>query len=128
LGANINEIMSEVAEHGARLRVEERYLALRGDIPEDLKAKLREYRQELVRELTWDQERAYALLREALDYVDGIYVAGAEIPAEREDDLHDAIDRAFVSEDMWAFRVARRAWITAWTEAVAKAKGGGVAA
>jgi hypothetical protein len=128
MGENLNEIMVEVAEHGAKLRVEERYLALKGNIPEDLKAKLREYRQELVRELTWDQERAYAMLREALYYVDGIYVAGAEIPAERDHDLHDAIDRAFVSEDMWVFRVARRAWVTAWTEAVAKAKGGGVAA
>lgn len=119
---NVNELMQEVADCGARLVVQNNRLGIQGELPEDLKAKIREHRGELVRELTWDQERAYTMLREALEYLDRIFVSGADVPRERNDRLHEAVNEAFAGEDMWAFRVARRAWVLAWTEAVAEAK------
>jgi len=122
MGAIVNEIMAEVADHGARLRVERGNLAFKGEISESLKARIREHKEELVRELSWDEERAYTMLEEVAAYVNGISVSGAELLFAKDEVLSTAIDRAFVEEDMWAFRVARRAWAGAWIEAVAEAK------
>lgn len=118
----LNELIVEVHENGARLVVEEGHLGIDGDVPEDLKARVRERREELKGHLEWDRETARGLMRRAWRYVAARHVAGAGYFPKVVEAAEEGINGAFEKEDMWAFRVAVRRWVEAWMAAMAEAK------
>lgn len=129
----LNELVTKVHDHGAELRVVEGHLRFSDPhLPEEIKIELRERNDELIKELTWDQKRAYVMLQEALVYINEVRVKTGSLfweKAECDEDpvLQHAINEAFADEDMWLFRIARRAWVMAWVRAIAEVKEDAVA-
>jgi hypothetical protein len=82
--------------------------------PEDLVTaevvtSLRNHKAELLGLLKWDEERAYALIREALRYLAKRYIEDLDLSVlgPWEDRMHEAYSR----EDMGALRVAVRGFV-----------------
>lgn len=119
MALNLNDLMREVAEQGARLVVKKDRLGIDGDVPDRLRAQIIEHRTELTRYLTYDQETAYALLRDARAYIAERFVVGAELDTE---DFDERIAQAELAEDMWALRTAVREWVLAWIQAISRTR------
>jgi hypothetical protein len=120
VASEITEIMAQVHEAGAKLTVRDGQLGIAGKVPGSLRAQVIEHRQQLVHMLTFDQEEAMRLFREALSYLAEHYVPGAE--CEKDGELSERIDRAIEQQDMWAFKVTRKEWVNAWLRAIGEAK------
>lgn len=112
----LNEIVAEVEKAGARLYVVNGKLGLHGKVDESLQQQIIENRHELAKYLTWDQETAIALFRQALDYLNKHYVKGAENPQDGKFSI--LIDTAFMAEHMWKLRTAVRGWVVSWMAAI----------
>jgi len=119
------DLLVELHNSGIHLRtVSDGELEYEG--PEDLVtdevvANLRNHKVELLGLLKWDEERAYALIREALGYLAKYYVEGSDLSAL--DPWEDRINEAYAREDMGALRSAVRGFVHAGLASFRKGNG-----
>jgi hypothetical protein len=109
------DLLVELHGGGIHLRaVSDEELEYEG--PEDLVtdevvARLRNHKADLLELLTWNEERAYTLIREALRYLAKRYVEGSDLSVLNP--WEDRINEAYSREDMAALRVAIRGFVQA---------------
>jgi hypothetical protein len=80
-------------------------------VTDEVVASLRNHKAELLRLLKWDEERAYALIREALGYLAKRYVEGSDLSVLAPWEYR--MNEAYATEDMAALRVAVRGFVRA---------------
>jgi hypothetical protein len=120
------DLLVELHNSGIHLRaVSDEELEYEG--PEDLVndevvAILRNHKAELLELLKWDEERAYALIREALGHLAKRYAEGSDLSAL--DPWEDLINEAYSGEDMGSLRVAVRGFVRAGLTSFAEAEEG----
>lgn len=99
-------LLLALAERGIHLRAEGDALRYRpaSKTPQELVEAIRVNKGELLALLTWEEDDAFALVREALASVAARYVAGEDLTYLRP--YGDAVDAAFAAEDMHRLRVS----------------------
>jgi len=80
-------------------------------VTDEVVANLRHHKAELLGLLKWDEERAHALIREALRYLAKRYVEGSDLSALGA--WEDRMNEAYAREDMGALRSAVRGFVRA---------------
>lgn len=78
-------------------------------VTDEVLADLKKHKAELLGLLRWDEERAHALIREALGHLATRYAEGSDLSAL--DPWEDRMNEAYSVEDMGALRVAVRGFV-----------------
>jgi hypothetical protein len=81
---------------------------------------LKKHKAELLRLLEWDEEEAYALIRQALAYLAERYVENSDLFAL--DPWEDRVNEAYAQGDMGALRVAVRGYVRAGLASFGKSR------
>ena len=109
------DLLMELHNIGIHLRaVSDKELEYEGPealVTDEVVANLRNHKAELLRLLKWDEERAHALIREALGYLAKYYVEDSDLSVLGP--WEDQMNEAFSREDMATLRVAVKGFVRA---------------
>ena len=119
------DLLVELHNSGIHLRVvsdeELEYEGPEHLVTDEVLASLRKHKAELLRLLMWDEERAYALIREALGYLATRYVEDSNLSVLGP--WEDRMNEAYAREDMGALRSAVRGFVHAGLASFRKGDG-----
>jgi hypothetical protein len=115
--ASLTPLLVRARDVGLNLRAENGYVVVRPKelLTSELRVELRQHRPELLELLAWDEERAFALLQEALRYIAERHwsVGAPDLALDVLDGPEEKINEAYAREDMFALRIAVREWVEA---------------
>ncbi len=107
------DLLMELHNSGIYLRAvsdgELEYEGPKALMTDEVLANLKKHKAELLGLLKWDEERAHALIREALGHLATRYVEGSDLSAL--DSWEDRMNEAYSGEDMGSLRVAVRGFV-----------------
>jgi TubC N-terminal docking domain len=107
------ETLAELVDRGVELQVVGEAIRYRPReaVTSEVQGSLIANKAELLRMLRWDREVAYRLLKDALAYLNELYVEAADLSVLEEPE--DRIEHAFAEGNMFALRAAVREYVKA---------------
>ena len=108
--STLSLLLLRLRDDGISLRVDSGDLVVSpgSRLAPELRKELRIHKAELLKALTWDEEAAYTLLKNALAYLAEFRLQAKSLDYDPISHWrhHDRIDEAFAAEDMFALRIA----------------------
>jgi tubulysin polyketide synthase-like protein len=115
--ASLTPLLIRTRDAGLRLRTENGYVVVRPKdlLTSELRVELTRHKTKLLELLAWDEERAFALVQEALRYIAERHrsTGAPDFALYVLDGPEEKINEAYTREDMFALRIAVREWVEA---------------
>jgi hypothetical protein len=114
---NVTPVLLRARDAGLTVRVDGDALEVgpRSRLTPEIEAELLANKAALIEALAWTEEAADALLADATAYLNEFYVKAdkPDLALTDLDELEARVDVAYAEDDMFALRIAVRAWVRA---------------
>ena len=117
MAASLTPLLVRARDVGLNLRAENGYVVVRPKqlLTSELRVELRQHRPELLALLAWGEERAFALVQEALRYIAERHrsTGAPDFALDVLDGPEEMINEAYARKDMFTLRIVVREWVEA---------------